>query len=77
MHLIEIFLPVNDSEGRAFGSGKYDGVREFLARSAGEVYGSPATARDRVRRRLRLCAEIALEQSQRPSRPAENHLSSD
>jgi hypothetical protein len=35
MHLIEIFLPLNDNSGRPFGTDKYAAVREHLTERFG------------------------------------------
>lgn len=37
MHLIEILLPLADNEGRAFGAGEFDRVRDELAARFGGV----------------------------------------
>ena len=37
MYLVEILLPLYDNEGRAFGAGEFDRVRDELARRFGGV----------------------------------------
>ncbi len=37
MHLVEVFLPLYDNEGRRFGSGEFDRVSEELAARFGGV----------------------------------------
>jgi hypothetical protein len=37
MHLIELFLPLSDNEGRAFGRGEFDRVRRELTDRFGGV----------------------------------------
>ena len=39
MHLVEIFLPLNDNGGRPFGTEKYAEVREHLTERFGGLDG--------------------------------------